>query len=321
MSARALPGLTVASMLRVLMPICVVAALALLPMMAGTYVLQLASEVLIFAIFAMSLDLILGYTGLLSFGHAAFFGLGGYTLAILGAMFDVDPWLGLGCGVVVATLGAAFVGFFCVRVSGIPFLMLTMAFAQLLFSVAVRWRDVTGGTDGLAAPDRPLLLGASLDEAGTMYGVVVVAFLASFILLRHVLASPLGHSFVGIRENEARMRAIGYQTRRYKLVAFAIGGAFAGLAGGLYAIFNNFISPDALHWSASGDVLIMVTLGGAGTLVGPVIGTAAFLLLKYLVSAESRHWMLIIGLVFIACVMFFPRGIWGTLRLAWARER
>jgi branched-chain amino acid transport system permease protein len=296
----------------------ILAGLIALPLV-GSYFTQIGSEVLIFAIFAMSLDLILGYTGLLSFGHAAFFGLGAYTLVILGAGFDIPPWIGLACGVVAASLGALLIGFFCVRVSGIPFLMLTMAFSQLLFSIAVRWRDMTGGSDGMAGPDRPSLAGFSLDDSTAMYYTVLAAFLFSFVALRRLLASPLGHGFIGIRENEARMRAIGYPTRRCKLIAFTIGGAFAGLAGGLYAIFNSFISPDALHWSASGDVLIMVTLGGAGTLVGPVIGAAAFLLLKYLVSAQSQHWLLIIGLVFIASVMFFPRGIWGTARLAFGR--
>ena len=291
------------------------AALAALPWLGSNYFIQVGSEILIFAIFAMSLDIVLGYTGLLSFGHAAFFGLGAYTLVLLAAQFDIPPWPGLAAGVIVAAAGAALIGFFCVRVSGIPFLMLTMAFAQLLFSVALRWRDVTGGTDGMAGPDRPSIAGYSLDDSTTMYYVVLAAFALSFAAMRRLLASPLGHGFIGIRENEARMRAIGYPTRRCKLIAFTIGGAFAGLAGGLYAIFNAFISPDSVHWSASGDVLIMVTLGGAGTLIGPVIGTATFLLLKYLVSAESQHWLLIVGLVFIACVMFFPRGIWGTARL------
>jgi branched-chain amino acid transport system permease protein len=295
-------------------------ALLVLPLLSSDYFAQVGAEVLIFAIFAMSLDLLLGYTGLLSFGHAAFFGLGAYTLVLLGSLYDVNPWTGLLAGILVAAAGAAVIGFFCVRVSGIPFLMLTMAFSQLLYSAAVRWRSVTGGSDGVAGPDRPSLFGASLDDNVTMYYVVLAAFVISFLLLRQLLASPLGHSFVGIRENEARMRAVGYRTGQVKLISFVIGGAFAGFAGGLYAIFNSFISPDALHWSASGDVLIMVTLGGAGTLVGPVVGAAAFLLLKYLVSAESRHWLLIIGLVFIACVMFFPKGLYGTA-LQLARRR
>jgi branched-chain amino acid transport system permease protein len=306
--------------LRISTAVLVASALAALPEVVGDYFAQIGSEVMIFAIFAMSLDLLLGYTGLMSFGHAAFFGLGAYTLVLLGSNFDISPWIGLGCGVIVAAAGATVIGFFCVRVSGIPFLMLTLAFSQLLYSGAVKWRGFTGGSDGTSGPGRPSVFGLSLDDTRTMYYVVLVIFLLSFVALRRLIASPLGHSFVGIKENETRMRAMGYRTREYKLLAFIIGGAFAGLAGGLYAIFNDFISPDALHWSASGDILIMVVLGGAGTLIGPIIGSAAFLLLKYLISAESRHWILIIGMVFIACVLFFPRGIYGTAS-AWARRR
>jgi branched-chain amino acid transport system permease protein len=147
-----------------------------------------------------------------------------------------------------------------------------------------------------------------------MYCVSLFFFVLCFLGLRRLVSSPLGRVFIGIRENEARMLAIGYATRRYKLASFAIGGAVAGLAGGLYAIFNGFISPDAVYWSASGDILIMVMLGGAGTLLGPVFGAAAFLLMKNLVSTYSEHWLAIIGVVFVACVLFFPGGFWGTLR-------
>jgi branched-chain amino acid transport system permease protein len=151
-----------------------------------------------------------------------------------------------------------------------------------------------------------------------MYFMTLTFFLLSYAGLRRLLASPLGHVFMGIRENEPRMLAIGYPTHAYKLLSFVIAGGLAGFSGGLYAIFNTFISPDALYWTSSGDVLIMVMLGGAGTLVGPVIGTALFLLMKNVVSSYSEHWMLIIGVVFIACVLFFPGGIWGTLRhLEW----
>jgi branched-chain amino acid transport system permease protein len=144
--------------------------------------------------------------------------------------------------------------------------------------------------------------------------MALLFFVLAYLVLRRLLQSPLGRAFVGIRENEPRMLAIGYRTRAYKLLSFVIAGSFAGFAGGLYAIFNTFISPDAMYWTASGDVLIMVMLGGAGTLIGPVIGTGLFLLMKNVVSSYSEHWMLIIGVIFIACVMFFPGGIWGTLQ-------
>ena len=291
-----------------------VVAMLVFPFVLPDYTRTLIAEIFIFAIFAMSLDILVGYTGLMSLGHAAFFGLGAYTVAILGVLFGGNAWLGVAAGVTIAAAGAAVIGFFCVRTSGIPFLMLTLAFSQLVFSAALKWRNLTGGSDGLAIFEKPSFLGWGLSDSLAMYFMALAFFLLCYWGLRRLINAPLGHIFVGIRENEPRMLAIGYATSTYKVLSFTIAGALAGLAGGLYAIFNGFISPDAVYWTASGDILIMVMLGGAGTLTGPVIGTAIFLLMKNLVSSYSEHWMLIIGVVFISCVMFFPGGIWGTLR-------
>jgi branched-chain amino acid transport system permease protein len=298
----------------------VLLALAILPFLMSDYPRALVSEIFIFAIFAMSLDLLLGFTGLMSLGHAAFFGLGAYAVAVLGVQFGLNAWLGLASGVVIAGAGAALIGFFCVRTGGIPFLMLTLAFSQLVFSVALKWRDVTGGSDGMAIAEQPSFFGFSLSKSLVMYFMALSFFALTYWGLRRVLNSPLGHAFVGIRENEQRMMAIGYPTRTYKLISFTIAGAIAGLAGGLYAIFNGFISSDAVYWTASGDILIMTMLGGAGTLIGPAIGTAAFLLMKNVASSYSEHWLSIIGVTFICCVMFFPGGLWGTLqKIEWRR--
>jgi branched-chain amino acid transport system permease protein len=147
-----------------------------------------------------------------------------------------------------------------------------------------------------------------------MYFMTLVFFVAVYLGLHRLINAPLGHAFIGIRENEPRMAAIGYSTRAYKLLAFTIAGAIAGLAGGLYVIYNGFISSDAVYWTASGDILIMTMLGGAGTLIGPPIGAAVFLLMKNVVSSYSEHWLLIIGIAFICCVMFFPGGIWGSVQ-------
>lgn len=291
----------------------VLAALTVFPLIVTEYPRTLVTEIYIYGIFAMSLDLLFGFTGLMSFGHAAFFGLGAYTVVILGVQFGISAWLGILAGIIVASLGAVVVGYFCTQTSGVTFLMLTLAFSQLFFSAAVKWRDVTGGSDGISLIEKPTLFGLSLYDPFAMYYVVLSLFVVSYAVLNRVIASPLGHAFIGIRENEPRMRAIGFRTRAFKIVSFSVGGAFAGLAGGIYAIYNDFISPDALYWTSSGDILIIVILGGAGTLIGPVIGTAVFLLMKNLVSSHSEHWMLIIGIIFISCVMFFPRGIWGTL--------
>ena len=298
----------------------VLLALLVLPFGLTDYPRALIAEIFIFAIFAMSLDLLLGFTGLMSLGHAAFFGLGAYAVAVLGAQFGINAWIGVMAGVLLAASGAALIGFFCVRIAGIPFLMLTLAFSQLVFSVALKWRDVTGGSDGMAIAEKPTFFGFDLSNSLVMYFMMLLFFVLAYAGLRRLINAPLGHVFVGIRENEPRMLAIGYPTRAYKLLAFTIAGAIAGFAGGLYAIFNGFISTDALYWTASGDILIMTMLGGAGTLSGPAIGAAIFLLMKNVVSSYSEHWLSIIGVTFICCVMFFPGGIWGTLQnLRWSR--
>ena len=291
-------------------------ALAVVPFLIGDYPRALISEIFIFAIFAMSLDLLLGFAGLMSLGHAAFFGLGAYAVAVLGTQFGLNAWLGLVLGVAIAGFGAALIGSFCVRTSGVPFLMLTLAFAQLVFSIALKWRDVTGGSDGIAIAERPGFLGYDLSHSLPMYFMTLGFFALAYWGLRRLLDAPLGHAFVGIRENEQRMLAIGYPVKVYKLLAFTIAGAIAGLAGGLYAIFNGFISTDAVYWTASGDILIMTMLGGAGTLIGPGLGAAIFLLMKNVASSYSEHWLAIIGITFIICVMFFPGGLWGAVQNA-----
>ncbi len=297
---------------------CIV-ALGLVPL-TGTYVTGLAAEILIFAIFAMSLDLLIGYTGLMSFGHAAFFGVSTYTMVILGVHLGWSGWIGFAAGVAMSTIAAFVIGFFAIRVSGIPFLMITMAFAQLLMSISVKWRSVTGGTDGLSGFQRPTLFGLSLENRVTQYYVVLVGFLLVLFFLRRLIASPLGSIFIGIKENEQRMLAAGYPVQRFKLIAFTLAGALAGIGGGLYGLHNAFVSSDILHWSLSGDAIIMVILGGAGTIIGPIFGSAAFLLLKNVVSSHTHYWLLWVGTIFILCVMFLPQGLWGFLRQRFGRR-
>ena len=299
--------------LRIVGWVALICAMALIPL-SGNYLTGLAIEILVFAIFAMSLDLLIGYTGLLSFGHAAFFGVSAYTVVIFGVQLGLSGWIGFFAGILVSTLVAATIGFFSIRVSGIPFLMLTMAFSQLLMSLSVKWRSVTGGTDGLSGFQRPSLFGLSLDTRSVQFYVVAVAFLFVLFVLRRLVASPLGSIFIGIRENEQRMRAAGYPVARFKLISFTLAGMLAGVGGGLYAFSNAFVSSDILHWSLSGDVIIMVILGGVGTILGPVVGAATLLLLKNVVSSHSEYWLLWVGIIFVFCVVFLPQGIWGLVR-------
>ena len=285
------------------------AALALVPLWLGDYGRSLVTETLLFCIFAMSLDLLMGYTGLISFGHAAFFGVGAYAVAVLGTLFGIHPALGVLGAVCVAAPLAAAIGFLCIRTSGVYFIMLTLAFAQLLYTVAIKWRSVTGGTDGLVAP--------RLGSGTETYCAVLLMLVIVYFGMRRLIASPLGQVLVGIRENEARMRAAGYATARYKLISFVIAGCLGAIAGALFAMHNGFVSPAVLFWMLSGEGMVMVVLGGTGTLVGPMIGTAVFLLLKHFVSIHSSHWELLLGAMFVACVMFFKQGIYGWLRERW----
>ncbi|MBI3912664.1 MAG: branched-chain amino acid ABC transporter permease [Chloroflexi bacterium] len=297
------------------------------PFTARVFFISLAIEVLIYAIFAMSLDLLLGYTGLVSFGHAAYFGLGAYLAAYLSSTRDIAlnlttnllitfPVVIIGCA-----LAAALLGFFAIRTRGIYFLMVTLAFAQMLFSIAISWSRVTGGSDGLAGVPRPTIgVGAWVYEFGSresMYFLVVGVFAASFFILRRIVDSPFGLTLRGIRENEARLRALGYNTFRYKMAAFSIGGIFAGIAGALAAYYFGIASPDNLYWTNSGAVMIMLVIGGAGTLTGPVYGAATVRLLRNFISSYTERWETMLGLVFILFVLFAPRGIAGLLR----RER
>lgn len=285
-------------------------ALALVPL-AGDYVSEVVSEILIFGIFAMSLGLLVGYVGLMSFGHAAFFGLSAYVVIGLGVHLGISGWLGFAAGVVAATIAAICIGVFCIRVSGIPFLMLTMAFSQLLYSLALKWRSVSGGSDGLTGFQRPTLFGLSLDNQVTLYYLVAFGFAVALAFLSCLVRSPLGSIFIGIRDNESRMRAIGYPVQRFKLIAFSIAGGLAGLGGAFYAFLNAYVSTDILHWSLSGDGIIMVVLGGSATVVGPAIGAGIFLLLKNIVSSHNEYWMFWVGIVFIFSVMYLRQGVWG----------
>jgi len=280
---------------------------------AGSYSLGLVTETLIFAIAAMSLDLLMGYGGLVSFGHAAFFGLGAYGTVLLAVKLGFSVWLSALCGISVAPVAAAAIGFFCGRMTGVAFLMLTLAFAQLIFSVGVKWRAI-GGSDGIGGLVKPEFLAWSLADPLTMYLFTLAIFALVLVAMRRLIASQFGHALVGIRENETRMRAMGFETRNIRLVAFILAGFFGSIGGALYAMFNGFVSPDALSWSMSGMLLLMVVLGGAGSLVGPAIGAGVFLLMKHFVSSHTQHWLLVVGVIFVGCVMFFRQGIWGMLK-------
>jgi branched-chain amino acid transport system permease protein len=290
------------------------------PNVASSYFISLLTEVFIFAIFAMSLDLLLGYTGLSSFGHAAFFGLGGYILGFVARNWTANMFITLPIVLIGSALGALIIGFFALRTSGLSFLMFTLAASQMFFGIAIKWTSVTGGSDGLSGIPRPTIgVGDTVYRFGTsfqFYFVALVFFLIAYLLMRQIVQSPFGRVLIGIKSNEARMKALGYNTWRYKMMAFTLAGVFAGLSGYLFAYFNRHVSPETFYWTTSGQVMIMVIIGGAGSLTGPALGAMLVRLLPSYVSSYTERWHAIMGLVFILFVLFAPQGIIGLLKKA-----
>jgi branched-chain amino acid transport system permease protein len=294
----------------------VVVALAAVPPTLPVFLVTTLTEVLILALFAMSLDLLVGYTGLDSFGHAAVYGLGAYTTALLLLHTGVALPLALLAGAVATALVALPIAWLCTRTTGVAFAMLTLAFAQLLYAIAYKWQSVTGGSDGLAGvPRTPGPFGmAWFSSRLGFYYMVAACVVGAYLLCRAFVRSPLGTALLAIRENERKASALGYNPRAYKIVVFVVAAFFGGLAGSLYAPFAGFTSPDLFFWILSGQVLVMVIIGGAGTLAGPIIGAAFFYLLEHYLSAITNSWALVLGVIFIVFVLFVPEGIWGFVR-------
>ena len=296
--------------------------LIVLPLAVPAYLQSMLTKVLIFAIFAMSLNLIWGYTGLISLGHAAFFGVAAYTTALLIMRYGIESfWISAPCGILMAGLIAAFFGIIALRVSGIYFLLVTLALGQLLYYIAVAWRPVTRGTDGIIGIPRPDLGIPWLTwNATSFYFFVLVIFVICFILLHRVANSPFGLALQGIREDEPRMRCLGYNTWLYKYVAFIVAGMFAGVAGILFAHFFGAIVPMHASVTNSTIVLLMVILGGTRVIFGPAIGAAVVVLLEYFASIYvPARWPLILGAVFVIAVMFLRGGISPYLVRLWRR--
>jgi branched-chain amino acid transport system permease protein len=289
--------------------------LALAPLVLPIFAMTLLTEALILGLLAMSLDLMVGYTRLISFGHAASYGIGAYTAGDILLHTSLPlPFAVLAAGVVagVIAIGVAWV---CTLARGVSFSMLTLAFAQLLYAVAFKWTAVTGASDGLAGIPRTAgPFGLTLFERKDGYYYLVLACLVcAFAFCWSLVRSPFGAVLRGIRENEAKTLSLGYNTRRYKIAVVAIAYALGGLAGALYSPFAGFANTDLLFWLFSGQVLIMVIVGGQGTLIGPILGAAFFMLLEHALSEYTDSWALFFGAIFIGFVMFAPQGIWGLI--------
>ena len=279
----------------------------------------LATQIIIYGLLALGYNILYGYTGLLSFGHAAYFGLGAYATGILLERTHCSIWAGIGAGLAVSAIGAFFIGFLCLRRRGIYFALLTLAFAQMLYYIAYTWVSLTGGEPGLRNIPRPPLeipgiISVNIYTPTRFYFFVLAFVLAALIVLKRILESPFGKVLQGIRENEKRARACGYNTGRIKWLSFILSGAFSGLAGALHTLYINFVGIEQLYWATSGMIVMMALLGGPGTFFGPFVGAGVFLYLEDIISAFTKYWMIVLGPIFVLCVLFFPQGIWGTLK-------
>lgn len=296
--------------------IAVSALAAILPFVVPQYSLTIITAALIFGLFAMSLDLMVGYCRLYSFGHAAAYGLGAYSTGLILIQWKLPLLLGIILGVGLTVLIALPIAWICTRSTGVSFAMLTLAFAQLGYAMLFRFRDLTGGSDGIAGVPRPAgPFGMDWFQGKIGYYFLVLACLVgSYLACRALVRSPFGAVLSGIRENEAKTIALGYNTRTYKIATVVLSYGFGGLAGALYVGFAGYASPELFFWITSGQVLIMVVVGGAGTLIGPILGAVFFVFAEHQLSQVTDLWPLIFGSIFIAFVLFAPQGLWGLFR-------
>jgi branched-chain amino acid transport system permease protein len=280
---------------------------------------ELGSRVLVMALAAMALNFLLGFTGVLSFGHAAYFGLGAYGAAMTIKYLVPSTPLAMLVGVLVGTAAAAIIGTLIVKLRGVYFAMVTIAFGQVFYFITFRWNNVTGGDDGLTNWSRvPINLGFTkldiLHNPELFYYFILFFFAISVAIMTILLRSPFGRTLLAIRENERRARFLGIPVERHIWLSFTISCFFVSIAGALYALLNNFVDPRALYWGLSGNFVIMAVLGGMRSFWGPLVGAVIFVVLQDYVSSMTQNWESFIGLLFVLIVLFFPRGVLGIIR-------
>jgi branched-chain amino acid transport system permease protein len=310
-------------MVRMTRPLAL-AALALvllaLPRVVPVYYVHLLILSLVYGMMAMSLDVLMGYTGLTSFGHAAYFGAGAYAVGVLALRHGVPTLLAGAAGLLVAFAQALLFGLVALRATAVYFLIITLALGMATWGLAYRWVALTGGDNGLAGiPPPELGLPWSMSEPANLYYLILAIVVVAALALHRFVTSPFGLTLRGIRESESRMRVLGYNTWAHKYAAFVVAGTFSGLGGVLYVFYNGFVSPADVHLTSSAEAVLMVLLGGPGTLFGPMIGAGVVVFLRNLVSAYTHRWLLILGLVYVLTVLYAPRGILGAGQALWQR--
>ena len=288
-----------------------------LPFLLPIYWTMIVTEILIMGFFAMSFNLLFGYTGLLSFGQAGFFGVGAYGVAIIISRGGDSIFLALLVGMAAAGVCSLVIGYLCVRRDEIYFAMITLGFGMMLFTIAHNWFEVTGGSDGLPLLNVPALhlpgVEVTLFDPKNMYFLVLAVCTIGALSLLRVVRSPFGLLLTAMRENKERIAFVGADVRRIRLLAFTVAGAFAGLSGGLFALFNAMATPDVMHWAFSARPVLMTILGGATVFMGPFFGAAIFFILEQVTTHFTDNWMIVLGSIMIPMVIFFPRGILGTM--------
>ena len=285
------------------------------PVLFSTYWVGLLTQMVILAILAMSLDILLGYTGLPSLGHAAFFGVAAYAVAVLATAYGAGFWVCVAGGILIGTLLSAALGLIVSHVRDVYFLMMTLALGMVLWGLGYRWIPVTGGDNGISGiPSLAAHSGLPIEGPVAFYYVTLLVFAACAGLMALIVRSPFGLTLRGIRENEGRMKSLGFNTWLHCYLSYVIAGAFASVSGVVWAYYNGFVSPTYLDLTASSELFLMVTLGGPATLVGPVLGAAAIVLLKNVMSAYTARWLLILGIVYIVAIIAAPKGVWNLGR-------
>jgi branched-chain amino acid transport system permease protein len=285
------------------------------PVLFSTYWVGLLTQMVILAILAMSLDILLGYTGLPSLGHAAFFGVAAYAVGVLATTYSAGFWTCVVGGLLIGTLLSAAFGLILSHVRDVYFLMITLALGMILWGLSFRWIPVTGGDNGISGiPSLAAHTGLPLEGPVAFYYVALIVFVVCAALMALIVRSPFGLALRGIRENEGRMKSLGFNTWLHCYLSYVIAGAFASVAGVVWAYYNGFVSPTYLDLTASSELFLMVTLGGPATLVGPVLGAAAIVLLKNVMSAYTARWLFILGVVYIVAILAAPKGVWNLGR-------
>ena len=296
------------------LPFLIVAAVLLVaaPAFVSSYWVGLLTQSIIFAILAMSLDILLGYTGLPSLGHAGIFGVAAYTVAVMSTTYHAGFWACVASGIIVGTLLSIALGLLVSHVRDVYFLMMTLALGMVLWGVSYRWIPVTGGDNGISGiPRLEAHARMSISGAVPFYYIALLVFAACALLMALFVSSPFGFTLRGIRENESRMKSLGFNTWLHCYVSYVISGAFASVAGVGWAYYNGFVSPTYLDLTASSELFLMVTLGGPGTLIGPALGAGAIVLLKNVISAYTQRWLLLLGTVYIVTILAAPQGLWN----------